>query len=389
MGTRSLTAKVNPAVLRWARESAGVTLAEVGKRLHISIDTVAAWERGERQPTVAALEELARAFKRPLAAFFLPRPPEEPRIPRDFRMLPGAKPPALSKSTRFAIRKAQRLQRVARNLFSELDLPCSVLVGRATARSNAEKITPAERAKLGVDLERQFAWVSAYQALRAWRSAVESLNVVVFQLSMPLRETRGFSLTEADPPAIVINATDAINARIFTLFHEYAHIVLHTGGLCLVEESMDLPDSPVETFCNRFAGALLVPADALQARLAIRKVSYPGDIDDQHLRAIAKDFKVSKEVIWRRMFLLELIAGSTFRARLSRWESEPKPATKPWKRRLAPAQRSVHESGVRLTTLVVEARERDLISYRDASDYLSLAPGDLRKVEGLIGPAKR
>jgi Zn-dependent peptidase ImmA (M78 family) len=37
-------------------------------------------------------------------------------------------------------------------------------------------------------------------------------------------DLRGFTLMDSKPFAIVLNNSDAIQARIFTLLHEYAHL---------------------------------------------------------------------------------------------------------------------------------------------------------------------
>ena len=91
------------------------------------------------------------------------------------------------------------------------------------------------RAAIGIDLEEQIAWPSVWQALKHWRAAVEAQHAYVFQLKMPIEEARGFSLLEQRCPAIVLNQSDAPAARIFTLFHEYAHLLLAKPGLCTPE----------------------------------------------------------------------------------------------------------------------------------------------------------
>jgi hypothetical protein len=75
-----------------------------------------------------------------------------------------------------------------------------------------------------------------YQALRRWRGAVESRNVFVLQLSMPVDDARGCSLTDQEPFMIVVSSSDAVQARIFTLFHEYAH--LRNPGICLAKADL-------------------------------------------------------------------------------------------------------------------------------------------------------
>src|SRR5258707_8275069 len=108
MSAKSFTVDLNPAVLRWARESAGYSLTEVAERVEESENGLAACEAGRRRPTWSMLNKLASVYKRPVAAFLLPAPPEESLQAPDFRTLPDAQK-VLSPKTRFAIRIARWL----------------------------------------------------------------------------------------------------------------------------------------------------------------------------------------------------------------------------------------------------------------------------------------
>jgi len=82
---------VNPNVMKWARESIGLAIPEVSRRLNIGEGTVTEWEMGDRKPTLNTLKKLTSLYKRPLAVFFLPNPPKEPPLPTDYRALPEDK----------------------------------------------------------------------------------------------------------------------------------------------------------------------------------------------------------------------------------------------------------------------------------------------------------
>ena len=103
----------NPKVLKWARETAGYTLEEVVKKLDkktITVEKFLAIEKGEEFLSYPQLESLAyKIYKRPLALFFFPDPPDENAIKKSFRTLP--KPMEnLSPKMRFLIRKARFMQ---------------------------------------------------------------------------------------------------------------------------------------------------------------------------------------------------------------------------------------------------------------------------------------
>lgn len=102
---------VNPDVLRWARETAGWSLEDVAFKMKKDVDTVSSWERGNASPTYIQLEKLAyQIFKRPIALFFFPEPPEEKTPKQSFRTLPQQQISRISPRLRFLIRRAWAMQ---------------------------------------------------------------------------------------------------------------------------------------------------------------------------------------------------------------------------------------------------------------------------------------
>lgn len=76
---------VNPELLTWARERAGLDALALAGRLPKLIE----WEDGELQPTLRQVENSARAVHVPIGYLFLPAPPDEPLPIPDFRTLAG------------------------------------------------------------------------------------------------------------------------------------------------------------------------------------------------------------------------------------------------------------------------------------------------------------
>jgi len=105
---------VNGEVLRWARESAGLTIDEVVqkmKRKRITYELIESWEQSVEAPTYSQLERLAyEIYKRPLAIFFFPEPPEEVTVKQSFRTLPEYEIQRMPEKMRFLLRKAQSFQ---------------------------------------------------------------------------------------------------------------------------------------------------------------------------------------------------------------------------------------------------------------------------------------
>ena len=71
---------INPDLLKWARERSGYTVEAIAAFLKKDASIINNWEMGSSAPTYIQLEKLADKYERPIAIFFLPKPPEEPDI---------------------------------------------------------------------------------------------------------------------------------------------------------------------------------------------------------------------------------------------------------------------------------------------------------------------
>lgn len=386
MAHGALRVAIKPTVLRWARESAGWTMQESSYKLGISPETLRKWESGERQPTLSSLQVLASCFKRPLAALFLPQPPPEPAPPTDFRVL-RRRTRALSKETHLGIRRAQRLQTVARELMAGVGRDPASRITKATVSADVEEVAKIERKELGIDIDEQFDWRSPHEAFETWRYGVEQRNILVFRFSLPLSDARGFSLTENEPFAVVVNSADTIHARIFTLFHEYGHLVLHQQGICVPDAIFKATDrtTKIESWCNQFAGALLVPREALLADKDFQVLANSQQISDAHLASVSRHFKVSRHVVLKRMVSLEAIGIKEYLREIKKLQSQARRVKPSEGFGLPPARRAFQERGHFFTSLVVESKNRELISFRDLSDYLGVGVKHLDHLSALLG----
>ena len=86
--------EVNPEILTWARETAGLTPEDAVKKLNIRAaygieaeERLAALETGAVAPTRPMLIKMAKQYHRPLLAFYLSKPPRKGDRGADFRTL--------------------------------------------------------------------------------------------------------------------------------------------------------------------------------------------------------------------------------------------------------------------------------------------------------------
>ncbi|MBI2327113.1 ImmA/IrrE family metallo-endopeptidase [Candidatus Curtissbacteria bacterium] len=384
MDDKGLGGAVKPAVLIWARESLGLNTQDVAKRLKTSIETINQWESAQKAPTFKQLEKLSNVYKRPLAAFFLPKPPKELPFPKDFRTLPPDKKKPVSLKTRLAIRRARRLQEVTAELAKNLDREINTKFDGIRLTDDPEDVAVQKREGLKITLETQFSWSDEMEALGGWISALEKTGIVVLQLSMPLEENRGFSLADNSIKVIVINNQDATRAKIFSLFHEYGHILLNTSSLCDLEDRYYQTSEieRIEIFCNRFAGALLVPRTTLMEHNIIKSQKYLSGWTDELLRKLTNDFKVSQEVILRRLVILGVASEDFYRKKRQEWLSKERKIS--WGKQ-NPPKKCIREHGIPFVSLTLEAQKTGRITYSDLADYLSIQLKHIPKLERLVG----
>lgn len=379
----TVTVPINPAVLRWARESLGISEGDAAAYINRDLSVIIDWEGGVEQPPLGPMRELAELYRRPLAAFLLPSVPRNPPTPADYRVMAGGNRYELSRKTRAALNRAYDLRAAAASL--ERGEPpyaaAALLDDRLTAPAVA---AAAVRHELGVSIDRQRHWHSTNQALNAWRRALELQGVLVFVMSLPIAEVRAFSLSgRGGPPAIVLNSGDTDTGRVFSLFHEYGHVLMGTGGICLPHEGPRRLDLAArELYCNQFSGALLVPGEAIVAMPEARALGgSTGMPSDAEIAAVAAKFRVSKQVLWYRLRDTEIITRQRFAAKWAAWGHW---APSPRRRQsggLPPRIRVLNQRGVRFTSLVLDAHSDQVITTNEALDYLGARLTDLSDVE--------
>jgi Zn-dependent peptidase ImmA (M78 family)/DNA-binding transcriptional regulator YiaG len=377
-------AEITPSVLAWARLSLGLRLEDAAKRLKVPKDKIEGWERGTGRPSIPQAEKLAALYKRPLAVFYMPARPKEPAPPSDFRTLPGRHETGLSPVSRLAIRKAQRLQRIAAELARDLGTARTVTLPRVNSADDPEDAARRVRNELGIDIGTQMGWADKRSAFNEWRRVLEKMGILVFQLDLPVDEVRGFSLPSTNTPAIALSVHDYPAPRSFSMFHEFAHLATRASVLCDMswKYQASAPIIKTEKFCNHFAGAFLVPRDELLSQIASIGAGAVRDSDwtDERLHALARAFSVSREVVLRRLLILGLTKDSFYERKRREWAAERRDEPRKKGFKVSPARTSFGERGAPLVSMLVESYSQGNITFADLTDYLGVRGKQVEKV---------
>jgi len=383
---------VDPSILKWARKSIGMDIKEVSDKLEVEEDLVKSWELGDKHPTLYQLKKLSDYYKRPLAVFFLPEPPEDPSYPTDFRTLPDKKELPLSKDTRLAIRKAWRIQNLTEELKGKFEEEITNYMGNIKLSNNPEEISKKLREWLNVTVEEQLEWDDAREALDNWISVLEDIGLIVTQNSMPIEEVRAFSVKSNKIPVITVNTKDSVKGRIFSIFHELGHILLDTEGICIPSNSLEWENyvdneshiEEIEIFCNQLTGSFLVPKDYL---LELKTVKRNDSLEwsEHRLGRISNKFKVSKEVILRRLLTFGKTDNAFYQKKREEWIKKAKKKRKKGGSGYRKIPREcIRENSKYFVSTVLDSYKNNEITYSDVSDYLDVKLKHIPKVEELV-----
>ena len=376
-----IEAFVNPSMLVWARESARMDIETAAKKANVKPERLALWERGDARPTIIQLRKFGRIYKRPIAVFYLPEPPTGYQPMRDFRRLRGDGAANESPELAFEIRQANARREIALELSAALGEEPAEFPLAATMSDDAEILSAKIRAFLGIGIDAQTKWKPGYDSFNAWRAAFENAGMLVFQASgVPLEEMRGFSISDMPLPVIVVNNKDAPNSRVFTLFHELAHILLREGGICDLYD-----DAGIEVFCNRVAGATLIPRESLVSEDVVTSKS--GDVhwSDHEIKAIANKYGVSREVALRRILGIGRTTEHFYGIKREQYQEEYSSlANKNQGGPVRQYRKALSRNGYSFARLVLQNYYQDYITAGDVSEFLDVRLKHLPDIDAAV-----
>jgi Zn-dependent peptidase ImmA (M78 family) len=266
---------LNPVIMRWARESAGMSLEQAVGVLHLgprkqkAVELLSSYEDGEVEPDRNVLSKMAKAYRRPMLTFYLSQPPSRADRGEDFRTLPDARRVDDAIPLDVLLRDVHVRQRLIKTAIENTEeahlLP---FIGSETVQQGTAKVVEKMRAIMKFDLAEFRRKRTVNDAFTYARSLLESNGVFVMLIgnlgshhsNLSAQVFRGFALSDTVAPLIVINDQDAPSAWSFTLLHEFAHLLLGVTGI-----SGGGYEKAIEKFCNEVASEVLLPAEDLSA----------------------------------------------------------------------------------------------------------------------------
>jgi Zn-dependent peptidase ImmA (M78 family)/DNA-binding XRE family transcriptional regulator len=294
-----------------ARKSLGLEHREVADKLGIDEENLVKWEKGESEPSLEILWNLAELYERSTDYFLF----QAPALPEhlSFRLERQKAIQDLPQEVRKVIVRFDELCRAESEIEQALQKPRKILFEPVTNDYSPQELADKERRRLGLD----------NQPIRDLYKLLTGQGVRIFMLPIPYipaNELSGLSWWhKAYGPCILVNASNNLGRRSFTIAHEYAHL-LRADPPTICALMLDIPE---ERFAHRFAAIFLMPATDVKRTFVEMGGHYGTTPTDQELGKLASRYRVSLEAMGRRLEDLGLIPHGTTNARIAEWEKKP------------------------------------------------------------------
>ncbi len=357
-----ITSNINPEFLKWARKESGFEIIEIASKLKISEANYIQWEENGLRVPLGKLKSLANSYKRQIAAFFLPYVPESRSKPKDFRNL-SLGDSKLSKSLLLTLRRVNQIQDASINIkgsdFWEGKYKWLYELEDLDFNNEQTVLQNWLRRKLELSIDQQSSFPDSRRLYNSFRKQIEGqLGILVLQFSMPMNEAHGFSQIDKKPFVIVTNSKHTYNGRVFTLFHELAHILNHQSGICLIDHSNT--SNQIEFSCNKFAGDFLIPDEQVFQVATLNQIL-----------KYSNKYNVSREAYLRRVKDKGIITNALFFDLLDEIK-ESYSKIKPPGGFAPPELKSKASRGPTFFNMVIDGINANQINYADASQLLDL-----------------
>jgi len=321
---------LNPHILTWARETAGLSFDEAAHALgfkdargRTAAERLQAMEAGEEEPSRSVLLNMARAYHRSLLVFYLSEPPRIGDRGQDFRRAPGVKPPEYDPTLDALIRDIRGRQGIVKDLLEQTEPKRMDYVASVTIDVPPADLAYRMTERVGFSLAEFRQQANPQAAFSYLREKVEASGAFVLLLgnlgsyhtNIPSGVFRGYAIADPVAPFIVVNDQDAPVAWAFTTLHELTHIWLGATGV-----SGSSTDMQLEVYCNSVAGEILLPEAEMNELRFLHRASLDDTIGA--IAQFASRRKISRAMVAYKLLRVNIITQARWRELDKHYEDE-------------------------------------------------------------------
>lgn len=386
--SRRQIALITPSVIKWAREYRKFSTEEVAHKLKRPEKEIIAWENGEISPSLAQARNLSELYKISLAVFYLPEPPRDFSILKDFRKIPSDKPKKDSPQLSFLISGLQDKQEWLKEYFIFEEKKELEFIGSARLTTPTSLVAKSIREHLSISADDQINLSGRSEFLRLLIRKAENIGISISRqgrvgrVKIDCIEIRGLAICDKYAPFIFVNSNDAKSGQIFTLIHELAHLWINQSGISNISDIPNTKFDPVEVYCNKVAGEFLLTSHDFWNIWDQEKIQH--NLLDA-IRQVADKFKVSPEAVSRKLLDNDRITDNEYEQLRKQYQQDWIEYNKKKKEKqkdgfASPNRTTAMNNSYLFTQVVVTAYNNGIVSGRDASVLLGAKINNFEKI---------
>lgn len=304
--------EVKRDVLLWAIKESQKSMNDI----ELKFSKINEWISGDSAPTMKQIESLANFLKIPFGYMFLATPPKTNVMKVEFRSIDN-KLPEVSKNLKDTLLQMARNQSWMSELRQELGWDKLDIIKnfdiKVNDRANIVEVAKLAKKLLGLEEEWYLNHATNEKAYNYLREKLENAGILVMQngvvgfdthRKLELNEFRAFMLYDDYAPLIFVNGTDSTAGKIFSLMHEFVHILYQQDDI--ISESSQVEIKANERKINQIASEILIPQEVIKAKwIELEKKEELARID-----TISKMLKVSSYAVAVKLSDMRMIADN-------------------------------------------------------------------------------
>ena len=389
-------ALITPSVIKWAREKSHYSLNTAAKKIGVLPDKLKEWEQDLSRPSLTQAKKMSQVYRQSLATFYLPQPPKGLPLLKDFRTVEG-KAPKYSPPLVFLMRDIQERQAWLSQHLQEQGHNKLAFIGSLNVKSSVKTAAQSIINTLWGN-EKQYSELldkthNVETLLIHWISQCERKGIFISRTSnlnshnpIPVKEARGFVISDPYAPFVFINSKDSHTARLFTLLHELAHLWLDISGVPdHFLTSFKNKKSNVEAFCNQTTAEILMPQKKIKTLSKASHLNTPKELKE-FIKTHSKKLKVSSLALLVRLKSLSLIKSQIFEVLKKEYIKESELYRKKLELQMKKNKGSppanllkIYANGESFTKIVFFSYKEGILTGREASSLLDMKLGRLEK----------
>lgn len=297
---------VVPSVLEWAIKESRIDPSII----EVKQPKLKDWIAQISKPTFAQLKNLSNYLRVPFGYMFLNEPPTHSVFDVEFRTLNNEVNERPSKELEDILIDIKYKQNWISEIRKKEGYEPIDLVGFCVDKSrtnivnlNAILDIPDNWFVIQKDVDTAFAYLRQKIEDKGIFVMINGIVIDDTHRKLPIDEFRAFVLVDEYAPFIFINRNDSKKAMIFSLIHEFFHILFNTDDILNLDDFKDEID--LERKINRYTADFLCPENFI-------KENWDNSIDvKKNIERFSEIFKVSKIVVAIAMNSYHLVSNQT------------------------------------------------------------------------------